>query len=129
MKGLRPLLPLLVVSLAGFSAGPVVAQDWVHTGTNLGNQTIRIAAADFKPLGYDAQTPALKAVFDATLYNDLGNAGIFDVVSKSLAPQAMPGSVVALRSQVGSLIPATLSIPRSSESSTTRLPRTTWRAP
>ena len=92
MKGLRPLLPLLVVSLAGFSAGPVVAQDWVHTGTNLGNQTIRIAAADFKPLGYDAQTPALKAVFDATLYTDLGNAGIFDVVSKSLAPQAMPGS-------------------------------------
>jgi len=34
----------------------------------------------------------LKAVFDATLYSDLGNAGIFDLVSKSLAPQAMPGS-------------------------------------
>ena len=68
------------------------AQDWVHTGTNMGNTKIRIAAADFKPGGDDPQTPALKAVFDATLYNDLGNAGIFDLVSKSLAPQSMPGS-------------------------------------
>ena len=40
----------------------------------------------------DPQTPVLKAVFDSTLYNDLQNAGIFDMVSKSLAPQAMPGS-------------------------------------
>jgi TolB protein len=92
MKGLLRLLPLLVISLAGSSANRLVAQDWVHTGTNLGNTTIRIAAADFKPLGYDPQTAALKAAFDATLYSDLGNAGIFDVVSKSLAPQAMPGS-------------------------------------
>ena len=43
-------------------------------------------------MGNDPQTPALKAVFDTTLYNDLTNAGIFDMVSKSLAPQAMPGS-------------------------------------
>ena len=68
------------------------AQDWVHTGTNLGNDRIRIAAADFKPVGADPQTPALKAAFDATLYSDLANAGIFDLVSKSLAPQATPGS-------------------------------------
>ena len=64
----------------------------MHTGTNLSNPIVRIAAADFKPVGGDPQTPALKAVFDATLYSDLGNAGIFDLVSKSLAPQAMPGS-------------------------------------
>jgi TolB protein len=89
MKGFLRLLPLLVLSSAAFSAA---AQDWVHTGTNLGNTAIRIAAADFKPLGYDPQTAALKATFDATLYSDLGNAGIFDVVSKSLAPQAMPGA-------------------------------------
>jgi TolB protein len=36
--------------------------------------------------------PALKAVFDATLFADLDNAGIFDMVSKSMAPQATPGS-------------------------------------
>ena len=70
----------------------LTAQDWVALGTNLGNAKIRIAAADFKPVGADPQTPALKAVFDATLYNDLGNAGIFDLVSKSLTPQATPGS-------------------------------------
>ncbi len=64
----------------------------MHTGTNLGNDRIRIAAADFKPLGNDPQNPALKTVFDATLYSDLANAGIFDLVSKSMAPQETPGS-------------------------------------
>jgi TolB protein len=67
------------------------AQDWVHVSTNLGNNRIRIAAADFKPGSADPQTPALKAVFDATLYEDLANAGIFDLVSKSMNPQAAPG--------------------------------------
>ncbi len=71
---------------------PVAAQDWVRTGSNLGNERIRIAVADFKPASADPQTPSLKAVFDATLYNDLGSAGIFDLVSKSFAPQATPGS-------------------------------------
>ncbi len=92
MKGIIRFLPLFLVSLAYWSSPALAAQDWVHTGTNLSNPTIRIAAADFKPVGGDPQTPALKAVFDATLFNDLGNAGIFDLVSKSLAPQAMPGS-------------------------------------
>jgi len=86
--------PRLFSFVAGIicSAASLGAQDWVHTGTNLGNDRIRIAAADFKPLSADPQTPALKATFDATLYNDLANAGIFDIVSKSLAPQATPGA-------------------------------------
>ena len=92
MKGLLRLLPLCFLSLVYFSTAQLAAQDWVHTGTNLGNTRIRLAAADFKPVGDDAQTPALKAVFDATLYSDLSNGGIFDLVSKSLAPQAMPGA-------------------------------------
>ena len=92
MKAYPRLLPISV-SLLLISAVPHLrAQDWVHTGTNLGADRIRIAAADFKPGGADPQTPALKAVFDATLYADLGNAGIFDLVSKSLAPQATPGA-------------------------------------
>ncbi|MFZ0743944.1 MAG: Tol-Pal system beta propeller repeat protein TolB [Terracidiphilus sp.] len=78
--------------LASLISIPSMAQDWVRTGSNLGQAKIRIAAADFKPVGADPQTPALKAVFDATLYSDLGNAGIFDLVSKSFAPQVMPGS-------------------------------------
>jgi TolB protein len=82
-------LLLLSTSLSCISA---VAQDWVRTGSNLGNAKIRIAAADFKPVGTDPQTPSLKATFDSTLYNDLSNAGIFDVVSKSFAPPGAPGS-------------------------------------
>jgi TolB protein len=83
---------LFLMVLAALAAMPAQAQDWIRTGSNLGNERIRIAAADFRPLGVDPQTPALKATFDATLYSDLGSAGIFELVSKSLAPQAMPGS-------------------------------------
>ena len=79
----------VAVLLAGVSAG---AQDWVHTGTNLGVDKIRIAAADFKANGGDPQTAALKRTFDTTLYSDLGNAGIFDLVSKSFNPHENPGA-------------------------------------
>ena len=92
MKAYSRLLPIFLSLPILFAAPRLRAQDWVHTGTNLGADRIRIAAADFKPGGADPQTPALKAVFDATLYSDLGQAGIFDLVSKSMAPQATPGS-------------------------------------
>ena len=92
MKAILRFLPLILLPLAFFLAPQVKAQDWVHTGTNLSNTTIRLAAADFKPVGADPQTIPLKAVFDTTLFSDLNNAGIFQMVSKSLAPQAMPGS-------------------------------------
>ena len=92
MKALLRVLPLLILSLAILPGLQLRGQDWVRTGTNLSNTSIRLAVADFKPASADPQTPALKTIFDATLYNDLNNAGIFDMVSKSLAPQAMPGS-------------------------------------
>lgn len=92
MKAMFRGLPLFFLCLAVLLPTCIDAQDWVHTGTNLGNTAIRLAAADFKPVGNDPQTPALKTIFDATLYKDLSNAGIFDMVSKSLAPQATPGS-------------------------------------
>ena len=71
---------------------PLVAQDNVFTGTNTGVTTIRIAAADFKAGSTDAQTAPFKRTFDTTLYSDLANAGIFDIVSKSLLPQVTPGA-------------------------------------
>ncbi len=92
MKAIFRVLPLFLLSLAYFLTPQISAQDWLYTGTNLGSGKIRLAAADFKPVGNDPQMPALKAVFDSTLFNDLSNSGIFDMVSKSLAPQAMPGS-------------------------------------
>ena len=80
------------VLLFALAASFAQAQDWVKTGTNLGVEKIRLAAADFKPTSNDPQTAILKSTFDATLFNDLSSAGIFDMVSKSIAPTATPGS-------------------------------------
>lgn len=82
----------VVIASASFIQAPLQAQDWVHTGTNLGMQKIRVAAADVKAGSADPQTAPMKSVFDQTLYNDLRYAGIFDVVSKSMIPNATPGS-------------------------------------
>lgn len=83
---------LLVFPLFFLNPGQAMAQDWVRTGTNLGAQKIRLAAASFNPASSDPQTPSLKSTFDTTFYNDLSNAGIFDMVSKSMAPPLMPAN-------------------------------------
>jgi TolB protein len=82
---------LAALTLLVASASPLHAQDWFKTETSSGVSNIRIAVADFKPTSSDAQTTPLKSTFDATLYSDLANAGIFDIVSKSLLPQSTPG--------------------------------------
>src|SRR5437764_2697435 len=90
----RSLAVLLAVSLAAVVA-PVAThagQDQVYTGTNQGATSIRIAVTDFKPLDADPQSGTLKQVFDKTLFSDLQNAGIFDVVSKSMIPPGSPGA-------------------------------------
>ncbi len=53
---------------------------------------IRLAAANFNAASGDPFGLALKSTFDSTLFNDLSNAGIFDMVSKSMAPPATPAS-------------------------------------
>jgi TolB protein len=73
------------------------AQDWVRTGTGLGVDKIRLAASDFKPSTQDANTAALLKTFNDTLWNDLDNAGIFDMVSKSFYPMNPPGSPAEVR--------------------------------
>jgi TolB protein len=78
--------------------------DWVHTGTNLGVQRIRLAAADFKPASGDAAP--LKTVFDTVLFNDLKNAGIFDMVAKSMAPAQTPGGPQEINLGAWSAAPA-----------------------
>ena len=85
--GLR-LVSLFIVLALSLS---LQAQDTFHTETSSGADRIRIAVADFKPATADAQTAPLKQVFDTTLSSDLNAAGIFDIVSKSLQPQATPG--------------------------------------
>ena len=68
------------------------AQEGFKTETSSGVSNIRIAVADFKPASADPQTEGLKHTFDTTLFADLGNAGIFDIVSKSMLPQSSPGA-------------------------------------
>lgn len=86
------LLTLAAVLVPSFA---LHAQDNVFTGTNTGADRVRIAAADFKAGSPDSA--ALKRVFDTVLFSDLGNAGVFDLVSKSLQPQATPGTPAELK--------------------------------
>ena len=82
----------IVIAFLGLSGPPLQAQDWIKTGSNLSNQRIRLGVAEFRPLGADAAGPGFKLTFDATLFSDLTNAGIFDMVSRSLSPTGTPGS-------------------------------------
>jgi TolB protein len=101
----RFIFPALLASVSVFTQA-LHAQDWIHTGSNLGNSRIRIAAADFKSANEDPQTPSLKATFDTTLFNDLSTAGIFDLVSKSMIPQAVAGAPQEIHLQDWAAAPA-----------------------
>lgn len=106
MKGLHPITIMTKrawkSSFALFAclllALPSAAQtDWIKTGTGLGVEKIRIAVPDFKSSATDAQNAALLKTFNDTLFNDLNNAGIFDVVSKSFYPLQVPGTPGEMR--------------------------------
>jgi TolB protein len=77
-------VPLLAVPL-------LAQQDWIRTGTGLGVEKVRLAAADFQPSTADPKNAELLKTFNDTLFNDLDNAGIFDLVSKSFYPLQAPG--------------------------------------
>lgn len=63
---------------------------WFETGINRGAPTIRIAVADFPPQATDQQLVSLTQEFNSVLSNDLDNAGIFDLVSRSYFPLKTP---------------------------------------
>src|SRR3984893_11209689 len=70
---------------------PANAQDWVRTGTSLGAEKVRLAVPDFKSSTSDAQNPAVLKAFNDTLWNDLDNSGVVELVSKSFYPLQVPG--------------------------------------
>jgi len=82
------LIVLFVATLCCLSAAQT---DWIRTGTGLGVERLRLAASDFKTTSADPRTAELLKTFNETLWNDLDNAGIFDMVSKSFYPLAQPG--------------------------------------
>jgi TolB protein len=82
---------LLAVLSASFTSSAFAQEDWIKTGTGLGVEKIRLAAADFKASNADPKNADLVKTFNDTLWNDLDNAGIFDMVSKSFYPLQAPG--------------------------------------
>lgn len=86
---MKKILPILIALL--LSTVALAQTDWIRTGTGLGVERVRLAVPDFKPIAGDAQTANLNKVFNGTLWNDLENAGIFDMVSKSFYPLQTPG--------------------------------------
>ena len=75
------LIPLLA---------PSQNQDWFTTGINLGAPRIRFAVPELPPQSVDQQLVSLTKEFNEVLWNDLQNAGIFELVSKSMFPIKIP---------------------------------------
>ncbi|HEX2999783.1 MAG TPA: translocation protein TolB, partial [Armatimonadota bacterium] len=78
----------LLFSLLCFGTTLLCAQDWIHLGTGLGVDKIRMAVPDF----HASTPPDVTKAFNETLWNDLESAGIFEMVSKSFYPLQTPGS-------------------------------------
>ncbi len=76
---------------------PASAQDWIKTGTGLGVEKVRLAVTDFQPTSPNTSNPDLLRVFNETLWGDLDNAGIFDMVSKSFYPLEVPKNPAEVR--------------------------------
>ncbi|HEY5163647.1 MAG TPA: translocation protein TolB, partial [Terriglobales bacterium] len=82
----------ILVLIFAFALSASAQNDWIRTGTGLGVDKPRIAVADFKAGNADPATGSLQKVFNDTLWNDLSQSGILEVVSKSFYPLQQPGT-------------------------------------
>ncbi|PYX65356.1 MAG: translocation protein TolB [Acidobacteria bacterium] len=104
----RVIASLLVLFL--FVLPCFAQQDWIRTGTGLGVEKIRLAVPDFKSSNQDPKNADLLKAFNDTLWNDLDNAGIFDLVSKSFNPLEVPGQPTEVKFEVWSAPPPNASM-------------------
>src|SRR5580698_2399194 len=81
----------LLILLGSLFPSTSFAQDWVRTGSGLGVEKVHLAVPDFKPSNSDPQNDALLKAFNDTLWNDLDNSGVVELVSKSFYPLETPG--------------------------------------
>src|SRR2546425_38945 len=88
----RFLLPVLALALPGvlLSLRPGRGQDWLETGINRGVPMVRLAVAEFPAESPDPRLVNLTQEFNQALGNDLSNAGIFEMISKSNFPLKIP---------------------------------------
>src|SRR6266446_3995872 len=98
MRFLKLFLPLVLLTSG-------LAQDWIKTGTGLGVEKVRLAVPDFSAAGKDPKNEELLKVFNETLWNDLENAGIFDMVSKSFYPLGQVGTPADVKFESWSAAP------------------------
>jgi len=79
-------LPLLLIVFRSAQS----QEDWFKTGINLGATRIRLAVAEFAPRSVDQQLVSMTQVFNQTLWSDLDNSGVFEMVSKTMFPEKTP---------------------------------------
>jgi TolB protein len=103
---LNAIISKVLLILTCGSLAALAQTDWIRTGTGLGQERVRLAVADFKTSSTDAQAAPLLKTFNDTLYADLDNAGIFDLVSKSFMPLAQPAEPREVRLDAWSNPPA-----------------------
>jgi TolB protein len=91
---LRLLLPAVALVLAGLfisiAASRSQTQDWLETGINRGAPMVKLAVTQFPAASADPKLTSLTQEFNQVLWNDLDNAGIFQMVSRSLYPVKTP---------------------------------------
>ena len=83
---------LMLLWFVAFVMPAFAQEDWIRTGTGLGVEKVRIAVSDFKASSQDPKNTDLLKAFDDTLWNDLDEAGIFELVSKSFYPLGQVGT-------------------------------------
>jgi TolB protein len=106
----RKTVSCLAVPLLLFLALPSLAQDWIRTGTGLGVEKVRLSVPDFKASTQDPKNSDLLKAFNDTLWNDLDNAGIFDMVSKSFYPLEPVGGPADVKFDVWGTAPVNASM-------------------
>lgn len=104
-----PLFPIALILncfLAAllFAAAPARAQDWFRTGTGLGVERPRVAAADFVPRSPEGS--AHGKLFTEVVRGDLDFSGILELVSPSFHPLQAPGTPLQLNYKAWSDAPA-----------------------
>ena len=84
----------LAVALAGAALLPSRPAKGLQitTGINRGTPSIRMAVPELPAQSSDANLTHLTQEFNSVLWNDLDNAGIFDLVSKSYYPLKPPAA-------------------------------------
>ena len=103
MKRLRSAFVMIAALLVVCAAS--AQDDWIRTGTGLGQEKVRLGVADFKSSGADPRNDALLKTFNETLWNDLDNAGIFDMASKSFYPLGQVGAPADVKFDTWSAAP------------------------